>query len=136
MIQVLCRDPEETRLFAREIIPHLAPGVVFLLAGPLGAGKTTLVRGVLRGMGWEGPVRSPSFSIIQTYPTQPPLLHADLYRVATAGGLDLDELLEDHAALVEWPEAGASVWAGREVWSVDFQVLDDARLITVSPPSP
>lgn len=136
MIQVLSRSPEETRSFAQEIIPHLAPGVIFLLSGPLGAGKTTLVRGVLRGLGWEGAVRSPSFSLIQTYPTQPPLLHADLYRVATAGGLDLEELLEDHAALVEWPEAGASVWEGRSVWQVDILVTGEDRLITLTPPSP
>ena len=93
----------------------LRPGDVVTLAGPLGAGKTTLVRGVLAALGHQGEVPSPTFAIVQPYDlTNPPVSHADLYRLEDPSELEelgLDDQLIDGAILVEWPErAGAAAW--------------------------
>ena len=86
--------------FSRE----LEQGDVILLEGPLGAGKTTFVRGVLEGLGFSGPVRSPTFNLLQVFDTSPAVLHADLYRLPSAQGIGLEDYLESHICLVEWPE--------------------------------
>jgi tRNA threonylcarbamoyladenosine biosynthesis protein TsaE len=93
----------------------LRAGDVVALTGPLGAGKTTLVRGVLAALGHEGEVPSPTFAIVQPYDaTTLPISHADLYRLEDPSELEelgLDDQLFDGALLVEWPErAGAAAW--------------------------
>jgi tRNA threonylcarbamoyladenosine biosynthesis protein TsaE len=85
------------------------------LSGPLGAGKTTLVRGVLIALGHAGEVPSPTFAIVQPYDTTTlPIAHADLYRLedpAEIEELGLEDQLIDGALLVEWPErAGEAAW--------------------------
>ncbi|RYG26196.1 tRNA (adenosine(37)-N6)-threonylcarbamoyltransferase complex ATPase subunit type 1 TsaE, partial [bacterium] len=54
--------------------------------------------------GHEGPVRSPTFNLLQSFDTEPPVLHADLYRVASAEGTGLEDYLDTHIVLVEWPD--------------------------------
>jgi tRNA threonylcarbamoyladenosine biosynthesis protein TsaE len=93
----------------------LQAGDVVALVGPLGAGKTTLVRGVLAALGHAGEVPSPTFAIVQPYETvSPPIAHADLYRIEDPSELEeigLDDQLLDGALLVEWPErAGEAAW--------------------------
>lgn len=84
-------------------------GGVVLLRGALGAGKTTLVRGLLRALGVEGAVRSPTYTLVEPYETPDTrVLHVDLYRLADAAeieGLGIREALGDGTLLlVEWPE--------------------------------
>lgn len=86
-------------------------GIVYL-RGDLGAGKTTLVRGLLRGLGYQGAVRSPTYTLIEPYDdVEPPVVHLDLYRLADPEELDylgLRDLLERPGLiLIEWPERGA-----------------------------
>jgi tRNA threonylcarbamoyladenosine biosynthesis protein TsaE len=93
----------------------LRAGDVVALFGDLGAGKTTLTRGILRGLGHEGDVASPTFPIVQAYEElEPPLWHVDLYRIddpAEIGELALDEALANGALVIEWPERlGAALW--------------------------
>jgi tRNA threonylcarbamoyl adenosine modification protein YjeE len=73
-----------TKLLARLISRGLEPGDLFVLSGPLGSGKTFLVRAVCRslGLGSEVRVTSPTFTLVNEYETVPPLVHADLYRLA------------------------------------------------------
>ncbi len=85
---------------------------VLYLRGELGAGKTTLVRGLLRGLGYQGAVRSPTYTLIEPYDAvEPPVVHLDLYRLADPEELDylgLRDLLERPGLiLIEWPERGA-----------------------------
>ena len=83
------------------------PGAVLLLAGPLGAGKTALARGVARALEVVGPVTSPSFAILAVHPGRLPLFHLDLYRVSRPAELrsvDLDEVFgAGGVVVVEWP---------------------------------
>ncbi|MEQ1725361.1 MAG: tRNA (adenosine(37)-N6)-threonylcarbamoyltransferase complex ATPase subunit type 1 TsaE [Sphingopyxis sp.] len=121
---------------------QLRAGDVVGLSGDLGAGKTTLARGVLRALGLESEAPSPSFAIIQPYAppeTRLNVLHVDLYRIknpAELGELGLDEARRDHALLIEWPEhMGAHRWD--DMLNIRLEWAgDDARRLTVhAPPS-
>jgi tRNA threonylcarbamoyladenosine biosynthesis protein TsaE len=106
---------EETEALGRALATALRPGDVIALFGDLGAGKTTLTRGLLAGLGFEGEVASPTFPIIQTYEdVQVPLWHVDLYRIEDPSELDelaLDDARQDFALIIEWPERlGSSLW--------------------------
>ncbi|MBU3760129.1 MAG: tRNA (adenosine(37)-N6)-threonylcarbamoyltransferase complex ATPase subunit type 1 TsaE [Candidatus Omnitrophica bacterium] len=105
------RSPEETLLFGAKIGRKLKPGDVLLLEGDLGAGKTTFVKGVARGLGLRdvSAVKSPTFVIMHIYETKPPLYHFDLYRIASNSDLDVfgfQDFLNDPQAVacVEWAE--------------------------------
>lgn len=99
---------EATEAFGRRLAPLLRVGDVVALYGDLGAGKTTLARGILSGLGHRGEVASPTFPIVVPYEELSiPVWHVDLYRIEDPGELDelaLDEGLDAAALLVEWPE--------------------------------
>ncbi len=84
----------------------LVAGDLIVLTGPLGAGKTTLTRGIASGLGVRGPVQSPTFVIARTHPSLvggAPLVHADAYRLDSALELDdLDVDVDGSATIVEW----------------------------------
>ena len=111
---MILADEAATRAAGARLAALLRPGDVVTLAGDLGAGKTTLVRGLLAALGHASEVPSPSFAIVQPYEdVDPPVWHADLYRVDDVS--ELDELgldsLGDSVLLVEWPErAGPGAW--------------------------
>ncbi len=105
----------DTKRLARLLARELPPGTRVLLAGPMGAGKTTLVRHLARALGFEGRVTSPTYTLMHTYPTPAgPLVHVDVYRLpdpATLWELGLeDALAEARLGLIEWgtPEAFAA----------------------------
>lgn len=112
--EVVSCSAEETRTAGRELARHLRPGALVLLSGPLGAGKTELVRGIAEGLGaGAGEVASPTFALVHEYGPAgaPPLLvHADLYRLLGSTPVPTDDLgLEEARAegavvVVEWPE--------------------------------
>jgi len=98
-------SPEETEAVGEELAAHLGVGDLLLLAGGLGAGKTTFVRGLARGLGVKASVQSPSFQLVRIYPGRIQLAHVDLYRLesgADLGDLDLEDLLEEGVVAVEW----------------------------------
>ena len=107
--------PEATAELGARIAPLLRPGDVVALYGDLGAGKTTLARGILAGLGHQGDVASPTFPIVQPYEElAPPVWHVDLYRIEDSAEIEelaLDEALDGGILLIEWPERlGSRLW--------------------------
>ncbi|MFH2204711.1 MAG: tRNA (adenosine(37)-N6)-threonylcarbamoyltransferase complex ATPase subunit type 1 TsaE [Elusimicrobiota bacterium] len=119
-MNILSRNEEQTLAFAAKLAKAVKPGVI-CLSGPLGAGKTTFVRGFLRGLGYRGAVRSPTFALVHEYPrVKPRVYHLDLYRIEDSGELDgmgLEDCLSDVGAvsLIEWPEIAAGRLPARRV---------------------
>jgi tRNA threonylcarbamoyladenosine biosynthesis protein TsaE len=107
---VTLSDETATAALGARIARGLVPGDAVLLKGELGAGKTTLARAILRALGVEGHVPSPTFTLVQAYQTRDiALFHYDLYRIENpreVAELGMDDALEDGVALVEWPERG------------------------------
>lgn len=111
-------DANGTRSLAAALAGQSRPGDLVLLVGGLGAGKTVFAQGFGAGLGVDGPVTSPTFTLVRQYPCAGPgsvrqLVHADLYRLdhlAEVADLALPELIEGQAvALVEWGDVGAPV---------------------------
>jgi tRNA threonylcarbamoyladenosine biosynthesis protein TsaE len=107
--------PGATEALGRALAAQVRSGDVIALFGDLGAGKTTLARGILAGLGHQGEVASPTFPIVIPYDSLlVPVWHVDLYRIEEAAAvreLALDEALEDGALIVEWPERlGDGLW--------------------------
>lgn len=127
-------DEAATRAEGERLALELQPGDVVFLSGDLGAGKTTLVRGLLEALGWKGVVRSPTFTLLQAYPTSPPVLHTDLYRVEGWEGLGLEDYLEDHVLLVEWPDRANGLVPESEAWRVHIEFAGNGRDITTVRP--
>jgi len=117
---------DEMLALGRRLAGSLRGGQIVTLTGDLGAGKTTLVRGMLRGLGFAGRVKSPSYGLVESYRVGAlDIHHLDLYRLAEPGELDFIGLEElpgpDSIVLIEWPEraAGRLPAADREL-HIDF----------------
>ena len=123
-----------TRTVGAALGKQLRIGDVVLLNGPLGAGKTTLVRGLLEALRHEGPVRSPTFNLVQVFPTDPPVMHADLYRVRSYEGIGLEDYLDTHVCLVEWPDRAEGLVDPRQAWQIQLEFEEPGRKITIVPP--
>ncbi|ACU95536.1 tRNA (adenosine(37)-N6)-threonylcarbamoyltransferase complex ATPase subunit type 1 TsaE [Saccharomonospora viridis] len=132
--------PDDAMRFGRALGELLRPGDLVLLSGPLGAGKTTMTRGIAEGMGVSGRVSSPTFVLARVHPAGEsgvPLVHVDAYRLggdlAQLEDLDLDTELDRAALVVEWGEGMA------EQLSEDYLVVrldrrpDDVRVVTLEP---
>ena len=130
-------DEAAMRLLGAQMASEFKQGDVIYLHGNLGAGKTTFARGLLAGLGWMGEVRSPTFNLLQDYPTHPPVLHADLYRVASWEGIGVEDYLDSHLCLIEWPERMEGLLTDEEVFHlrIEFDAEDpSARQVTLTPP--
>ncbi len=136
---LVLRDLAATEALARRIAGALRKGDLVALRGDLGAGKTTLVRYILRALGIGDAVPSPSFTLLQEYET--PALrisHFDLYRIEDPSELDelgFDEALETGAAMIEWPErAGTRLPDDR--LDVTLEILSEGeRRVTLAGPA-
>ncbi|MGH3006699.1 MAG: tRNA (adenosine(37)-N6)-threonylcarbamoyltransferase complex ATPase subunit type 1 TsaE [Gaiellaceae bacterium] len=110
MIELLSSSPEETERIAAAIALELFPGDIVTVAGELGAGKTTFVRGAARALGITGPVTSPTYTIGNRYTGDPDVSHLDLYRfegMSAPEWGDLERYFDEAVVFVEWPEAAA-----------------------------
>lgn len=114
--------PEAMAALGRDIAARLQAGDLVLLNGELGAGKTTLTRGIGEALGVRGAVTSPTFVLARTHPRDgPPLVHVDAYRLGSA--MELDDLDIDYAASIVVVEWGAGLLDGvAESWlEVDIE---------------
>jgi len=111
-VELASSSAGETEGMAALLAGHLASGDVVTVAGELGSGKTTFVRGACRALGVTSPVTSPTFTIGHRYSGVVAVSHLDLYRftsVSQAEWGDLEPYFDDAIVFVEWPEAGAAV---------------------------
>jgi tRNA threonylcarbamoyladenosine biosynthesis protein TsaE len=136
---MILADERATMKAGAALAKALRPGDVVTLSGPLSAGKTTLVRGLLKALGHKGEVPSPSFAIVQPYDAlDPPVWHVDLYRIETPdemAELGLEDIMDEGVLVVEWPEhAGNGAWP----WALalSLQPLEDgSRALTGQVPA-
>ncbi len=103
------QNPEATEEFGRQLVQQLDRAALVFLRGQLGAGKTTLVRGILRALGHTQAVKSPTYTLLEPYELEDrAVYHFDFYRIVDSQELDfigIDELLDaDATKLIEWPE--------------------------------
>ncbi|MDQ5908348.1 MAG: tRNA threonylcarbamoyladenosine biosynthesis protein TsaE [Pseudomonadota bacterium] len=111
MLNYVLDSAEATEALGARLAARLRPGVILYLSGDLGAGKTTLVRGLLHALGHHGTVKSPTYTLVEPYQIGDwRLFHWDLYRVTDPEELDFlglrDQLDEQAILLIEWPEQG------------------------------
>lgn len=108
-VEMFLADEDATLALGIQLASGLVPGMLFALRGSLGAGKTTLARGMLRGLGFEGRVKSPTYSLVELYElSRLDLYHFDFYRFEDPHEL-IDSGLQDafnetNVCIVEWPE--------------------------------
>ncbi|MGN6619983.1 MAG: tRNA (adenosine(37)-N6)-threonylcarbamoyltransferase complex ATPase subunit type 1 TsaE [Sphingomonas sp.] len=132
-------DAAASEAFGARLATVVQPGDVVTLSGPLGAGKTSIARGLLAALGLEGEAPSPSFAIVQPYDppeVRLPVLHVDLYRLddrAEIAELGLDEARQDSVLLIEWPERGGD-WADALALTIVIEP-DGARRLTARVPT-
>jgi tRNA threonylcarbamoyladenosine biosynthesis protein TsaE len=133
-------DPQASEALGAQLAMLVAPGDVITLSGPLGAGKTSIARGLLAALGLVGEAPSPSFAIVQPYEppeVRLPVLHVDLYRIDDPdeiAELGLDEAAGDAVLLVEWPERAPGWWPDALALALDM-LPDGTRRLTASVPA-
>jgi tRNA threonylcarbamoyladenosine biosynthesis protein TsaE len=132
-------DADATTRLGAALAPLLAVGDAVLLNGPLGMGKSTLARGLIRALTRpDEDVPSPTFTLVQFYDADPPVAHFDLYRLTRpeeAVEIGLDEALDRGAVLIEWPERlgdDPAAWLGVEPLTIDLVEQGEGRRATVS----
>jgi len=131
-------DAEATEAFGALLARVLREGDAIALFGALGAGKTTLARGLLRGLGHRGDVASPTFPIVQAYAppdTRIPLWHVDLYRIEHPSELDeigLEDARGAAALVIEWPDRLPALWS--DALRLTLAVDGPSRVLTAQVP--
>jgi tRNA threonylcarbamoyladenosine biosynthesis protein TsaE len=133
--QVLA-DDQATEALGRQLSVLLAGKGVVYLTGELGAGKTTLARGIIRGMGHGGAVKSPTFTLVEPYQfAEQAVYHFDLYRLEDPEELEylgIDDYLEGgDLCLIEWPEKGAGHLPPWDL-SIELVVLAEGRKVLIN----
>jgi tRNA threonylcarbamoyladenosine biosynthesis protein TsaE len=129
-------DAAATERFGARLGALLRGGMTVTLRGDLGSGKTTLVRGVLRARGVEGPIKSPTYTLVEHYPVSSLYFyHFDLYRLDSSDDWDAagmsDYFRDDAVCLVEWPERSGARLVAPDVALSLAHVAGDGRRVRV-----
>ncbi|MCZ8323270.1 MAG: tRNA (adenosine(37)-N6)-threonylcarbamoyltransferase complex ATPase subunit type 1 TsaE [Novosphingobium sp.] len=136
-MRIALPDLAATDALGRRIAAKLRPGDVVALSGGLGAGKTTLARAIIAGLGHAGEVPSPSFAIIETYDppaVRLPLVHADFYRLERpeeAEELGLDDYRDGAALIAEWPDHAGGFANERGCLAIAIESAETGRIAIV-----
>jgi len=132
-IKLSLADEEATITFSHRLAEQLEPGMVIYLYGNLGAGKTTLVRGILKALGYTGRVKSPTYTLVEPYRIDGlDLLHFDLYRLRDESEWDSAGFRDDYDGknifLIEWPENATGSIPGPDV-TITLDILPKGRTL-------
>ncbi len=141
-LDFISHSPNQTERIGFRLGHLLQAGDLILLSGQLGAGKTHLIKGIARGLGYDGPVTSPTFVLINEYRADVAhgrllIYHVDLYRVSGVTELTtigLDELwLSEGVCLIEWPERAAAALPSEHLHIVLSHISETKRRIRLMP---
>ena len=128
---------EETNILASQLASKLLPGAIVLLNGDMGAGKSVFARGIIQSLGYKGAVTSPTFTLMNEYPTEPVVYHFDLYRLKSYDQLydiGYDEYIySDGISLIEWSEKMEHLLPENYVEIIIEKIDPTTRKITVIP---
>ena len=135
MSQVITRNYEETIEYGYKIGKLLETGDCILLAGDLGAGKTTFTKGIGKALGVTRVINSPTFTIVKEYHGDLDLYHLDLYRLDGLGNdFDLEEYFsKDGVVVCEWPDNVSEIIPDEYLLIEIFRREEDARLFKLTP---
>lgn len=132
-------DDAATQRLGRLLAGSVQVGDVVALDGPLGAGKTTLVRALVAELGGDpAEVASPTFTLLNRYDARLPVVHVDAYRLQGAAGLaglGFDELAEEGIGIVEWAERVVDALPSMRTWRIVLGHRTDGREAEITPPS-
>jgi len=136
-MEITVASEEAMHTLAARFAEVLPPGSIVYLHGPLGVGKTTFVRGVLRALGHVGAVHSPTYTLLETYQLENVVVcHSDLYRLVDPSELEYLGLRErfDGAAVcfIEWPERGAGELPPADI-EIEFAYANGNRRLRITP---
>ena len=133
---IITNSVAETENAGEALGAALRNGTVVCMYGDLGAGKTAFVRGLAKALGLQGPVTSPTFTIVNEYTGERPLFHFDMYRLSSSDELfDIgweDYLTREGICAVEWSENVQDAFYGDEVRVVITKLSDDSRRIEIT----
>ena len=134
-LHIRTSSPEETQQVGRIVGEQARPGDIYLLTGPLGAGKTCLTQGIAWGLGVPGYARSPTFVLMTRYQGRLTLYHLDLYRISDPGeawdlGLE-EQLFGDGVCVVEWADRAEEIFPEDCLWvTLEYTPGEDERKLT------
>lgn len=134
-LTIISPTPQETERIGSLLGTLLIPGDVIALAGELGSGKTTLVRGLAQGMGFSGEeVASPSFTLVNEYDGPLPLFHIDLYRLGNIGELHEigyeEYISESGVAVIEWADRVRDAIPHESLWiTLQYQSEESREIV-------
>ncbi len=128
-------NSEATEQFGAQLWSRLPKKSLVFLHGDLGAGKTTLVRGLLRAAGVTGAIKSPTYALVEEYSiAERKVFHFDLYRLADSEELEwigIDDYLNQSAlCLIEWPDKGMGILPRADI-SITLRTLDEGRCVEI-----
>lgn len=133
--RIFVSDETAMQMLGKRIANLSKPGEIIFLQGNLGAGKTTLIRGFLRYFGITGPIKSPTFTLVETYQTKSLyLFHFDLYRIKQPNELLeiglTDYFTEDAICLIEWPEKAIAYLPNpSQYWQIEIPDKGEGRWV-------
>lgn len=129
-------DASSTERWAGRLARAATAPLAIHLEGDLGAGKTTFSRGFLRGLGFSGSVKSPTYTLVEPYEVGGvAVFHCDLYRLADPGELEYlglgDHFAEGAIMLIEWPARGGALLPAPDM-RIQFEVIPEGRRLSIS----
>ncbi|MCU4676342.1 tRNA (adenosine(37)-N6)-threonylcarbamoyltransferase complex ATPase subunit type 1 TsaE [Catenovulum sp. 2E275] len=134
--KIQLQNPDATVKLGGQLAKTLTPPCVIYLIGDLGAGKTTLSRGIIQGFGFNGAVKSPTYTLVEPYQLEEVnIYHFDLYRLADPEELEyigIREYFDNNSiSIIEWPEKGAQ-WLAEPDLIVNMTHDNEQRLVEIS----
>jgi tRNA threonylcarbamoyladenosine biosynthesis protein TsaE len=137
-MQYALADEQATKDFGKTLAAHLDGGDIVALSGDLGAGKTTLVKGIAAGLGVAKDITSPTFTLMNVYDGSPALVHIDTYRLEHEQELrdiGVEDYLgaPDAICVIEWPEKLPTLLANKKLTRISLgHIADGGRKIVIS----